>query len=303
MTVILFLCVAYPRCKKSSRAVVSWKGVFGVGNGEQILRNPHVSSHPSPIPRGHRTKQTGAWLPSPWPFPCPPGGAGCVWDVSPCPCHQESSAQTHIHPSQPQARLPLAFLGGKEERPGLCPAPSQSSAPSLPGHSMGSGCHQPNLSCACPHPSNLQGMGGPKSHLSSLTHGSGGYLRPSSAAQGITARGGSSLLPPPRLATASGDPAPACAGTAPGGSRPPAACKLRQGSVGFQRGRHAPHRGSPNTHSWARRGLPSREWPQSLPLPPLVPASPAFPPPVQSSRTGQCPRGWDNSAPAPKSQE
>lgn len=207
------------------------------------------------------------------------------------------------HLSKPQARLPLAFLGGKEERPGLCPAPSQSSAPSLPGHSMGSGCHQPNLSCACPHPSNLQGMGGPKSHLSSLTHGSGGYLRPSSAAQGITARGGSSLLPPPRLATASGDPAPACAGTAPGGSRPPAACKLRQGSVGFQRGRHAPRRGSPNTHSWARRGLPSREWPQSLPLPPLVPASPAFPPPVQSSRTGQCPRGWDNSAPAPKSQE
>lgn len=115
--------------------------------------------------------------------------------------------------------------------------------------------------------------------------------------------GGSSLLPLPCLATASGDPAPACAGTAPGGSRPPAACKLGQGSVGFQRGRHAPRRGSPNTHGWARRGLPSREWPQSLPLPPLLPASPAFPSPEQSSRMGQCPQGWDNSAPAPKSQE
>lgn len=134
VTVILFLCVAYPRCKKSSRAVVSWKGVFGVGNGEQILRNPRVSSHPSPIPRGHRTKQTGAWLPSPWPFACPPGGAGCVWDVSPCPCHQESSARTHTPLPATGKASPGIFRGQGEARTLSSPVPELSTIPALAQH-------------------------------------------------------------------------------------------------------------------------------------------------------------------------
>lgn len=180
------------------------------------------------------------------------------------------SGELRMDPQPPlpaTGEVPPNIFGGKEERPGLCPAPAQSSAPALPWDSAGSGCHQPKPSCACPHPSNLQGMGGPNSLLSSLTHGAVGYLRPMRPSSRNPSKGG--VIPPAH--TSSGHckrgSCPSLRRHSPG-RLPPAGCLQAEATlVGFQRGRHAPRRGSPNTQSWARRGLPSWEWPHSLPLP------------------------------------